>query len=170
MLWRLFTNGPSKWFFKAPLSTNSLLNGLQFRVLNMLFSIVVLQSSFWHETLSQTLQVQVLKESSLQCDQSCGSSGLFQELTVVTESTVLYLILLSLDKLLQQMWTMFQASTIHEQSYAYSTMKKSCTFTMGSGSRWSVKHLFLDALESLRSIMKGLTLTNSGLKDNLRIH
>ena len=23
-------NGPSKWFFKAPLSTNSLLNGLQF--------------------------------------------------------------------------------------------------------------------------------------------
>ena len=75
-----------------------------------------------------------------------------------------------IDKLLQQMWTMFQASTIHEQSHAYTTMKKSCIFTMGSASRWSVKHLFLDALESLRSIMKGPTLTDSGLKDNLRIH
>ena len=84
------------WYCGASLSTYSLLNGLQFRVLNMLFSNVVLQSSLWHETLSQTLQVQVLKESSLQCDQSCGSSGLFQELTVVTEWTFLYLILLPL--------------------------------------------------------------------------
>ena len=97
---------------------------MKFRVLNMTFSIVDLHSSFWLEQLSHTLQLQVLKYSSLQCDQACGSSELFKESYVVLQLTLLNIILYPLiDKLLQQMWTAFLPNPIHEQTNAYSTIK-----------------------------------------------
>ena len=70
------------------------------------------------------MQLQVLKYSSLQCDQACGSSELFKESYVVLQLTLLNIILYPLiDKLLQQMWTAFLPNPLHEQTNAYSTIK-----------------------------------------------